>query len=367
MVDSSTAYPFKPDYALNPGETLAEVIEERGMSQAELARRTGLSTKHINQIIGGDASITSETALRLEKVTRVPSRFWTSLEAQYRELLTRQEETVSLAADVPWLDELPIGELIKRGFITRTTSRVDQLREVLGFFGVANKSAWKTVWATPTAYRKSRVHDVKPQALAAWIRIGEIRAEEIKAAPFDRRTLRALIPQLRALTLLKAKDWHPKLSTLCASAGVVVVFEPEIPGSRICGVARWIESDRALIQMSLRHKWADIFWFSFFHEIAHVLLHDRKRLTFVDGPPKNGDDDELELEANLFAARTLIPHDTDGTLSTLRSKSAIREFAASIAIHPGVVVGRLQHDGVLTYSQFNDLRARYEFARSDAD
>jgi HTH-type transcriptional regulator/antitoxin HigA len=119
--------------------------------------------------------------------------------------------------------------------------------------------------------------------------------------------------------------------------------------------------------MSLRHKWADIFWCSFFHEIAHVLLHHRKRLTFVDGPPKNGDDDELELDANSFAARTLIPHDSDAILPSLRSRSAVRAFAASVGIHPGAVVGRLQHDGLLTYNQFNDLRVRYEFARSDAE
>jgi HTH-type transcriptional regulator/antitoxin HigA len=271
-------FEFQPDYVVKPGETLGEVLDERRMSQAELSRRTGLSTKHINQIIGGEASITPETALRLEKVTKIPSRFWTNLESQYRELVTRQEEAELLEADLPWLDELPISELKQRGYLSKTTKDVDLLREVLTFFGVANRSAWSQVWAKPTAYRVSRVHDVNNQSVAAWLRIGEIEAAKSEAKPFDRKKLRGLIPKLRSLTLLDVSDWPGQLFDSCASVGVSIVFEKEISGSRISGVARWIDNDRALVQMSLRYKWADVFWFTFFHEIAHVLLHDRKRL-----------------------------------------------------------------------------------------
>ena len=112
--------------------------------------------------------------------------------------------------------------------------------------------------------------------------------------------------------------------------------------------------------MSFSHNMADIFCFSFFHEIAHVLLHDRKLLTFVDGPPKNDEDDDLEHEANLFAARILIPPDYEPTLRALRSKESVRQFAADLGIHSGIVVGRLQHEGLLRYDRFNDQRERYE-------
>jgi HTH-type transcriptional regulator/antitoxin HigA len=361
MSENATRYEFRPDYAVRPGETLAEVLEERGMSQAELARRMGLSTKHVNQIIVGDAPISPETALGLEKVTKIPARFWTGLEAQYREITTRQAETELLEADLPWLNDMPVNELKKRGFVDGSAKGVDLLREIFSFFGVANRSAWSEVWAKPTAYRMSRVHDINPQSVAAWLRIGEIRAEEANANSFDRKKLRTLIPELRSLTLLDVEEWHPQLITLCASVGVVVVLEPEIYGSRISGVVRWIDSDKALVQMSLRYKWADIFWFTFFHEIAHVLLHDRKRLTFVDGPPKNGNGDDLEVEADLFASRTLIPQGSVGQLPLLRSTTSIREFASSIGVHPGIVVGRLQHDALVPFNHFNELRDRYEF------
>jgi HTH-type transcriptional regulator/antitoxin HigA len=331
------------------------------MSQADLARRADLSTKHVNQIISGAASITAETALRLERVTSIPARFWTNLEAQYKEDRSRIEETENLEADLPWLKSLPIKELQRRGVLSKT-SGVDLLREVLGFFGVANPEAWSTVWATPTAYRKSRVHESDPFALASWLRIGELSALEIPAMPFDRAGLRGAIHELRSLTTLRVDEWHPRLVARCAELGVVVVFEPEIPGSRICGAVRWIDSEKALIVMSLRHRWADVFWFSFFHEIAHVLLHDRKRLTFVDGPPGDGEDDELEREANAFSSRTLIPTEFDSRLPELRTRDAITKFAEEIGIHPGIVLGRLQHDKVLGYNQLNDLKERYVFS-----
>ena len=291
----------------------------------------------------------------------MPARFWTNLEAQYREIRSRQDESAALEADLPWLMELPIAHLQKRGLLAKATG-VDLLREALAFFGVATRDAWKTVWATPTAYRKSRVHDSDPYSLAAWLRIGELESVSVDAEPFDRRALRDAIPRLRSLTTLEPKAWHPQLVAICAAAGVVVVFEPEVPGSRVCGAVRWIDSDRALVMMSLRYKWADVFWFSFFHEIAHVLLHDRKRLTFVDGPPENGEHDELELEANAFASRTLIPTEFDSILPELRTKAAIRSFAAQIGVHPGIVLGRLQHDRHLPFSRFPELKAKYEFA-----
>lgn len=69
--------PFAPDYAVPPSQTLAESLAAAGMSQAELARLTGLSRRAVSGIIHGKASITPEMALRLETVFRVPAHFWT--------------------------------------------------------------------------------------------------------------------------------------------------------------------------------------------------------------------------------------------------------------------------------------------------
>jgi HTH-type transcriptional regulator/antitoxin HigA len=353
-------YKFDPDYGVRPGEILAEVLEEHEMAQADLARRTGLSTKHINQIVTGDASISPETAQKLEIVTRVPARLWTRLEADHQQYLSRQAEETRLEADVGWLDELPVKELIDRGAIARQPRRIDQLREVLSFFGVASRDAWATIWDVPTAFRASPSFKSDMRAVAAWLRIGELEAGELDCEPFDRGGLRKALPEMRALTQVNdPKIWMPELQQLCSEFGVALVIEPEIAKARINGAVRWLSKDLVLVELSLRHRWTDIVWFTFFHEIGHILLHERKRLTFVDEDSSKGD--TLEEEADAFASRTLIPNEYLDDLSDLGTPATIRRFADRIGISPGIVVGRLQHDGVLGYHQCNQLRQRLVF------
>ena len=184
---------FDPDYVVVPGETLSEVLENQGMSQAELARRTGLSPKHINQIVSGEAPISPETALKFEPVTRMPARFWTQLEAGYRDQVVRTREDELLRADLDWLRGFPLSELIKRDWIEASATGVEQLRQVLSFFGVASRSAWETIWDVPTAYRTSRTFDSDLLALATWLRIGERRAEDMDLRAFNPRGFRAAL------------------------------------------------------------------------------------------------------------------------------------------------------------------------------
>lgn len=361
MTLSAGATRFDPDYIVPPGDTLSEVLEELGMSQAELSRRTGLSTKHINQIVSGEATISPETALKLERVTRVSARLWTQLEALHQEQRSRNVETVALERDVDWLRDLPVRELIKRGWVEKQDDRVDQLREVLSFFGVASRAAWETVWNVPTAYRKSRAFESDLQALAAWLRIGELRAAGLMRKPFNGPAFRSALLDIRGLTKVDDPNvWLPALEQACAEHGVAVVVEKEIRGARINGAVRWLAPDQALIELSLRHGWADIFWFTFFHEAGHVLQHERKRLIFVDA--EGAGRGELEKEADEFASRMLVPRGENEELGGLGSNVArIRAFADRLGIGPGIVVGRLQHEGLLGYQQLNGLRNRYAF------
>jgi HTH-type transcriptional regulator/antitoxin HigA len=365
MNATSDQHRYVPDYALPPGETLVEVLADRGMSQAELARRTGLSTKHINQIVLGAASLSAETALRLEHVTGVPAQVWTELEADYQVARTRREELARLESHVGWLKTFPVDELVRRGYVRRDASGVDRLREVLSFFKVATPDAWQQVWALPTAYRRSQAFDVEYGALASWLRIGEIHAEKLDLRPFDRTTFRTSLGVIRELTVVEDPAvWLPQLEHLCAEAGVALVIEPEIKGARIHGAVRWLPSERPLIQLSLRYSWADIFWFTFFHEAGHILLHDRRRLTFVDVVNPARADDTMEREADDFAGRTLLPRAFDEQLARTRSRAQVLAVAEEAGVHPGVVVGRLQHDGRIPFSHLNGLRLRFRFVET---
>ncbi len=342
MVDGqSTRIGFAPDYARSPGATLAAALEELGLTQAALAARAGLSRKHLNQIIKGTVALTPETALRLEKVTGVSAAMWNGLEARYREFVSRHDEEVEFAGDVGWLAELPVRELVRRGWIDKCQNKVDQLREVLRFFGVADRTAWETVWQKPTAYRRSPAFSGHPGAVAAWMRFGELRAQEIECADYDRQRFRVALQAMRGATRLPQSEWMPQLESQCAAAGVAVVIEPEIQGAAINGAVRWLTPDKALIQLSGRHRRADILWFTFFHEAGHLLLHG-KRETFIDVGDPDGDD--IESEADAFAGRTLIPSDLVAELDELNTAAEIVEFADEIGVHPGIVAGRLHHD-----------------------
>jgi HTH-type transcriptional regulator/antitoxin HigA len=354
-------YPYAPDVVLSPGDHLAEVLEDQGMSQADLAKRTGLSAKHVSQIINAGASISIDTALLLEKATMVPARTWSAIEAAYREHLSRLQEEEVLAGEVGWLEALPIGELKNRGCLATGRTPVDQLRKVYEFFGVANHHAWEAVWLKPTAYRKSKAFSSDPGAVAAWLRIGELEAAEVRTQPFNRQMLVQTLNEVRTLTCdPDPRSWWPKLRELCSSVGVVVVAEPEIKGARINGAARWLGPDRALLQLSLRHKWSDIFWFTFFHEAGHLLLHSKKQAFINDVGEHSG----VEQEADAFASQTLIPERYVAELADLTSLDDVIDFSVRVGVAPGIVVGRLQHEGRWPYGQGNTLKQRLAFTSS---
>lgn len=358
---SETQNQYAPDYVSPPGDTLLEKIEELGMSQAELARRTGRPRKTINEIIQGKTAITAETALQLETALGIPASFWDNRERQYRQYLARLEQEVDLKGQIEWLDKFPIADMIEKGWIEDCRSKVLQLRELLQFFGVVSPKQWEVVWGTvPAVFRKSQAYDSNPEALTAWLRRGELEAQSIRCQSYSDETFRRVLKSARSLTLEPPEVFQPEIVELCASAGVAVAFVPQIPESRVSGATRWLTSSKALIQLSLRYKTDDHLWFTFFHEAAHILLHG-KRDVFLEACEE---DTEKEEEANSFAAEILIPSAslTDFVNSThYFSYESVQSFAQELGIAPGIVVGRLQHDEHLPFSHLNSLKRRLEW------
>ena len=328
------------------------------MSQAELARRADLTPKHVNRIINGHVPISTDVAVRFERVTDVSARLWLSLEANYQERLASLDES-ALRPDLPLLKELPIAAMVQLGILTERLGDCDRLREVLMYLGVANRQAWiKTLGSLEASFRMSKAHRCYPAAVAVWLRMGEIKAAEIDCGPWDPSGFRQVLRQVRSLT--RAPDpavWQPRLVELCASAGVAVVAVPEVQGARTNGAARWLTPSKGLIQLSVRGKWSDIFWFSFFHEAGHIL-DQTKRPIFLSGKNKDSTDGQ---KADQFAQTCLIPPGRATELRGIRSLSDVRAFAESVGVHPGIVVGRLQYEGLCELSWGNDLRQQLRF------
>jgi HTH-type transcriptional regulator / antitoxin HigA len=358
----------EPDYAIPPGETLRDRLAALEMSQAELATRTGLSTKHVNQILQGVAHISADTAQRLEPVTGIPARLWNRLEADYRSTLARLQQRDDLLSDVAWLSEVPVKQLVDRQVLPEQPSdKVSRVHQLLAFFGVATTEAWRDLWLKPAAnFRQSQAFEAKLGAVAAWLRLGELAAQNVACPPYDAGKLRAILPQLRALTVERPEVFEPAIRRLCAEAGIVVVFIQEITGARVSGATRWLTPTKALVQLSLRYKTDDQFWFTFFHELAHVLLHGKKEVWIEDDSPDSASmEDPREQEANRFAREQLVPRQYERMLSSVRSLSDARAFAKELGIAPGIVIGRLQREGTLSYDVDNHYKRRLELAESE--
>lgn len=351
--------PFSPDYGTPPGASLREQLEKKGLSQSEVAERTGRPKKTINEIIQGKAAITPETALQLERVLGVPASFWLNLERQYRSAQARHVERTHLLEHLAWLDKLPVNELVKRGWVKGHSDRVELLREVLTFFGVAFPGAWEDVWRETrraTAFRQQK-SNVDFGVVAVWLRRGEIEGRQRDCRPYDPGLFRQALDHIRTLTSLPAERVCRAMEEHCAAAGVAVILVPEFPRLGLFGAARWLSPEKALIQLSLHYKREDQLLFSFFHEAGHVLLHGRRDV-FVDfaGPVEN----KQEVEANRFAQDYLLPPTLYAHFVALGNftASAVTRFAHQVNVAPGVVVGRLQHDEKIGFNQLNHLRRK---------
>jgi HTH-type transcriptional regulator/antitoxin HigA len=353
-------YSYRPDYAVLPGDSLAEALESVSMTQKELAGRMGRPLKTINEIVKGKAAITAETALQLERVLGTPAGFWLNLERNYREALARQAETERLKQGLAWITHFPTRAMQKAGWL-KASGGVEQLQELLNFFGIASPDQWNGLWGeAKVAYRESAAFTSDAGAVAAWLRRGELSAQGIACQPYNEEKFRKALHAARGLTGAPPDTFQSELRGLCADAGVAVVLVRELPKVRVSGATRWMSPTKALIQLSLRYKTDDQLWFSFFHEAGHVLLHGKRAVFIEDGTsPK----DAKEAEADVFAADVLIPRDEFERIRAAHplSEARVRNFAAEIGVAPGIIVGRLQHDGLLPFNQLNHLKRRFEW------
>ena len=361
MTEITNAY--EPRRVTPPGGTLQDILDERGMAQNELAERTGLTAKAINEIVKGKMAITPDTALKLERALGTAAEFWLAREQHYQEWLARQRALEELADAVAWLGTLPVRAMVAHGLVRERKTKVEQVGELFRFFGVASRNAWQEVYATPqAAFRRSRAFECDVGATAAWLRVGELHAQAIKADAYKTERFRQVLKETVGLTRKPFSEVADLLKESCASAGVAVVYVPEIKGCRASGVTRWLSSTKALIQLSDRYKTEDHFWFTFFHEAGHILLH-RKKDVFLEG---GGSETEQEREADRFAQDTLIPSSEyaklRGRAGAGLSAAAVRAFADEVGVSPGIVVGRLQHDKLTGFDRLNDLKTRLELS-----
>ena len=298
---------FSPDYAIHPGEILEETLDARGIRKGDFATRCGISTKTISLLINGKAPITPDTAIQFEKVLGVSAAIWLNLFTNYSLFKARKAEIQQLQSAVKWARNFPLRELKDRGYIADSRNEIETAKSLFEFFGVASVDAWENKYdSLQVAYRKSPSFKSSPYAVIAWLRVGERIAEEIECKSYDESKFRGALTGIRAITLEDPEEFVPQMIKTCANAGVALAFVPEFPKTHLSGATCWITKEKALIILSLRHKRDDHFWFSFFHEAGHILLHSKREI-FIDEKDTNYVlDKSRENEADDFAS-TFLP------------------------------------------------------------
>ena len=281
-----------------------------------------------------------------------------SRDLQYREDVVQLDATSK-----QWIAQLPIGDMIKFGWLGSVPYPSDELEACLRFFGVDSVRAWHETYASieeSLAFRTSPSFDSQRGAVAAWLRQGELQGMASECAPWNAAGFQASLPKIRSLTRRKdPKVFVPKLQEYCAEHGVAMAVVRSPTGCRASGATRFLSTGRALLLLSFRYLTDDHFWFTFFHESGHLLLHGEQELFLEDTDTQLA---AKEQEANEFAARVLVPDEFQPTLRALSPNwREVVRFAQQVRVSPGIVVGQMQHYGRIRYNHLNRLKRRYRW------
>lgn len=351
---------FQPTWVSPPGETILDILSDREISPESLARNIGYDINGINSLLNGSHEISDLLAHQLADAIGPDADFWITREKQYREDVSRIYRCTSKEED-SWLADLPIKSMQAFGWISNSESKSKKVLDCLDYFGISDISAWKDFSAEfvkEARFRTSQTFDQEVGATAAWVRFGETKASKISCKPWNKNQLLEKLEEIKELTKTpKPELFIPELQTILNSCGVALVISRTPDGCPTSGMAKFVSENKALIMLSFRYLSDDHFWFSLFHEIGHLVLHGRKS-TFVEG--EGFECTKEEREANEFAALTLIPAIFRKNMRLhAENYKSILKLAKSIGIAPGIVVGQMQHEGILKPGHMNKLKIRY--------
>lgn len=364
MVTERNNQALHSDLAIPPGEYLEEVIAELGMTKDELSKRLNRPAPKLSAIFKGEKAITPDTALQLEKVVGVPAHIWSGLEAEYRLVQAKAralEAQKQLKDEIHFITRFCYAELVKNGIVDKKTRPIDKVLELQDFFGVTSLKTVCELNRYQPAFRSGK-NSRSPEAVAAWLRVGEVHAQKTRCNAFNGDSLVGTLKTIRSMTQQSPEKFEGDLFKLLANCGVALVIFPHFPKTYAHGATFWLGRDKAVVMMTIRYKWADIFWFTLFHEIGHILNHKR-RLVILEGESDDPQYLKMEGEANRFAAKVLIPSSEYNKFVERGRfyKDDIRAFATHIGVSPGIVVGRLQNDNYIHRSWHNGLRTKFEW------
>lgn len=351
------------DLIIHPGETIADVLKDRGISQLELATSTGVSPAYVSNVIAGKKDISAKFAFALEYALGVPKSFWLNLQANYdAELLEVNEENTitedertareALKDIVKYLrqnNRMPVGE--------KKDESILSLRKALKVSNIANVREM----VPAGAFRMSNAVNVDPYVLGAWIRLCQISGEKRTVEDcFSLDRVDDLVNEIKGVMLDKTANIQKQLREIFVRYGIDFSVVKNFRGAPVQGYIAPKGDGTYQMVVTIRNAYADIFWFSVFHELGHIVNGDvSKNLKFVD----DGSDKDKEDAADKFARDKLISS-TDYQVFIAEHNygiETIKRFAATQNVMPYIVIGRLQKEKRLGNQLFSNYKMRYKW------
>jgi len=357
MGDNSQS--MHPDWFSPPGATIHAVMKSRAVCLDDLSEFLGWERGDTKQLVDGFRSIDDEIAYKLSEFFGGSKGFWLKRQSDFDSDLRRCMDAIDHEQANQLVARLPISDMRKFGWIPQKGSK---LQSVLQFFDVQGLAHWKRRYAaqaSAVAFRQSETLAINLDSTLVWLRQAERKAYEVRTADWNKKLLVELLPELR--TLVKKKkpaSFFPELQRICARAGVALVYVPTPKGCRASGATQFLSASKALIVMSFRYRSDDHFWFTFFHEIGHLVLHDERALFVED---ESSVTMREEQEANAFSRNVLLSDEQYAEMLEVSGNAkSIIKFAVKANLAPGVIVGQMQHADIIRKNQMNSLKRRYK-------
>ncbi len=318
------------------GRIIKEYLDERKISQKDLAHRIDVSEKHISNLLNGKTRLTEDMALKLERVMPdVSAGYWLNYEAKYREYLAREKEQ-------EWLESLDLKAIAERFhfkevFKGTQMTLVEQAIEMLKLIGVSSFDQYR--FAVTVSGIELMQDGGEPEAVIVWLKLCEEGIEEqnptLEDIPFSKAKLRKVIPLLKDIAANTDLDASlESCRKLLNQQGVYLVIEPTITSSKVRGaLSTW--NGHPAIFISGRFKTRDHVWLTVLHEIAHLLIHYDPKMTLVsyEGLTSEGTKD---IEASHLAQDFLVGATDHASFKSAGSFTgdSVRRFAVSQGVSP---------------------------------
>ena len=345
--------------AFHPSFYIRDYLDELQISQDEFSKRLGISGKQVSLLLSEEANITIDIAIKLSKLLGTSIDLWLNLQSNYdiykayllAEEEIKQEKIIYKMIDKKFLQDLEIIE---------TNDSIEEQIEKLRISLPIASLTYLEKNDIYSFYRTSINKELRSENVICrnvWVSIAFQKASKIETEPFNGEALCEKIDYFKTLTNLGFKEVNEILTAELKKVGVAFVVLPSLKNSNINGAVKWMGPSKVMMALNTRGQTNDKFWFSFFHELKHVLQQMKRK--FIVGEDTQDFTNDLEKEADLFAREVLIPQNEYDKLKEF-NESSIKMFSEKIKIHPGIVVGRLQRDGKINYNQFNYLKEKYE-------